>query len=130
MRNSVRFGPLLSQKLVVLIHTFIQRLNESPKIIFSHSLTEASWKPFTIEKGNPIEILPKMKIEPGKDMVVIGSGSLVASFATEGLVDEYRIRIRPIILGGGKPLFIDRNTRNPLKLVSSQAFDNGVLGLH
>ena len=65
-----------------------------------------------------------------KSMVVIGSGSLVATLAREGLVDEYRVRIRPIILGAGKPLFVDRKARHPLKLVSSQAFDNGVLGLH
>lgn len=109
----------------------IQRLRESPKIIFSKSLAEASWKPSTIMKDeNPAGVISKMKNESGKGMVVIGSGSLVATLAREGLVDEYRIRIRPIILGSGKPLFVDRNTRHPLKLVSSRAFDNGVLGLH
>lgn len=107
-----------------------QRLNELPKIIFSQKLNEASWKPYTIVKENPVETISKMKNESGKDMVVPGSGSLVAAFAREGLVDEYRIRIRPIILGAGKPLFIDHNARHSLRLVSSQAFDNGVLGLH
>ena len=108
----------------------IQRLNELPKIIFSKSLSEPSWKPFRIKDENPAKVISEMKNEPGKSMVVIGSGSLVATLAREGLVDEFRIRIRPIILGAGKPLFIDRNARHPLKLVSSQAFDNGVLGLH
>ncbi len=79
---------------------------------------------------NLVGVISKMKNESGKYMVVVGSGSLVAAFAREGLVDEYRIRIRPIILGAGKPLFTDRNVRHPLKLVSSRAFDNGVLGLH
>ncbi|HZW54783.1 MAG TPA: dihydrofolate reductase family protein [Nitrososphaerales archaeon] len=109
----------------------IQRLNETPKIIFSKSLTEASWKPSKMMKDeNLVGVISKMKNESGKYMVVVGSGSLVAAFAREGLVDEYRIRIRPIILGAGKPLFTDRNVRHPLKLVSSRAFDNGVLGLH
>jgi dihydrofolate reductase len=109
----------------------IQRLNELPKIIFSQSLSEAYWKPSMIMKDeNPAEVISKMKNESGKSLLVIGSGSLVATLAREGLVDEYRIRIRPIILGAGKPLFADRNARHPLKLVSSQAFDNGVLGLH
>ena len=63
-------------------------------------------------------------------MVVVGSGSVVTSLVSEGLVDEYRIRIRPIILGAGKPLFSDRNARHPLRLVSMQQFNNGVIGLH
>ncbi|MCL4517906.1 MAG: dihydrofolate reductase family protein [Thaumarchaeota archaeon] len=109
----------------------IQRLNEMPKIIFSKSLTEASWKPSTIMKDENLPgVISKLKNESGKCILVIGSGSLVAALAKEGLVDEYRIRIRPIILGAGKPLFIDRNARHPLELVSSQAFNNGVLGLH
>ncbi|MHB1907474.1 MAG: dihydrofolate reductase family protein [Nitrososphaerales archaeon] len=109
----------------------IKCLNELPKVIFSKSLTEASWKPSTIMKDeNPAEVISKMKNGSGKAMVVIGSGSLVATLAREGLVDEYRIRIRPIILGAGKPLFVDHKVRHPLKLASSQAFDNGVLGLH
>lgn len=107
-----------------------QQLNALPKIIFSRSLTEASWKPSTIIKESPGEVIPKMKSEPGKDIVVIGSGSLVATLAREGLIDEYRMRIRPIILGAGRPLFSDPNTRHPLKLVSSKAFDDGVMGLY
>ena len=109
----------------------IQCLNELPKIVFSKSLSETTWKPSTIMKDeNPAGIISKMKNESGNGMVVLGSGSLVADLAREGLVDEFRLRIRPIILGAGKPLFINRKARHPLKLVSSQAFDNGVLGLH
>lgn len=125
------FWPTSQPEAVGFDSYIIQRLNELPKIIFSKSLTEASWKPSTImREENPPAIISKMKNESGSGIVVLGSGSLVAAFAREGLVDEYRIRVRPIILGAGKPLFIDSNARHPLKLVSSQAFDNGVLGLH
>ena len=126
-----KFWPTPQPKAVGFDSYLIQRLNELPKIIFSKTLTEAAWKPSTIIKDeNPAGVISKMKNESGMGLLVIGSGSLVAALAREGLVDEYRIRIRPIILGAGKPLFIDRNARHPLKLVSSRAFDNGVLGLH
>jgi dihydrofolate reductase len=72
----------------------------------------------------------KLKEEPGKDMVVIGSGTLVAVLVRSGLIDEYRIRVRPIILGSGKSLFVDQNARHPLKLISAKTFQNGVLALH
>jgi dihydrofolate reductase len=108
----------------------IHSLNEYPKFVFSKLLQDAPWKPSTIVRESPNEVIPKMKSEPGKDMVVIGSGSLVAALAREGLIDEYRIRIRPIILGSGRLLFEDRNQRHPLKLVSMMSFKSGVIGLH
>jgi dihydrofolate reductase len=108
----------------------VRQLNELHKVVFSKSLKEAPWKPSTLIKESPIEAIPKMKNEPGKDMVVVGSGSLVAALAREGLIDEYRIRIRPIILGSGRLLFEDRNHRHPLKLVDVKPFKSGVVGLH
>lgn len=106
-----------------------QRLNDLRKFVFSKSLSDAPWKPSTIVRENLGEAITKLKGQSGKDMVVIGSGSVVAALVRDRLVDEYRIRIRPIILGSGKPLFVDRSARHPLNLVSSRAFKNGVLGL-
>jgi len=108
----------------------VRRLNELPKVVFSKSLEDAPWKPSTIVRENPIETIPKLKNEPGKDMVVVGSGSLVATLAREDLIDEYRIRIRPIILGSGRLLFEDHDHRHPLKFISVRSFKNGVIGLH
>lgn len=126
-----RFWPTRQPEAIGFDPFIIQRLNELPKIIFSKSLTEGSWRPSAITTDeNPSRVISKMKNESGKSMVVVGSGTLVAALVREGLVDEFRIRIRPIILGAGKPLFIDRVARHRLKLVSSRAFDNGVLGLH
>jgi dihydrofolate reductase len=110
--------------------SIVRQLNELPKVVFSKSLKDAPWKPSTIVRESPIEVIPKMKNEPGKDMVIVGSGSLVATLAREGMIDEYRIRIRPIILGSGRLLFEDRNHRHPLKLVGVKSFKSGVVGLH
>ncbi len=106
----------------------IQRLNELPKIVLSKSLVDAPWKPAVIEKGSPDEVIANLRKQSGMDMVVLGSGSLVTVLAKDGLIDEYHLRIRPIILGAGRPLFVDRNARHPLKLVGSKVFENGVLG--
>jgi len=108
----------------------VRRLNESPKIVFSNSLKDAPWKPSMIVRENPSEVISKLKNEPGKDMAIIGSGSLLASLTRDELIDEYQIRIRPIILGAGRPLFVDRNRRHALKLVSAKSFKSGVVGLH
>lgn len=105
-------------------------LNALPKIVFSRTLTDTPWKPATIVRDDCIEAVTRLKREPGKDMVVIGSGAIVATLVGAGLVDEYYIRVRPIILGAGRLLFVDPVARHPLKLISASAFKNDVIGLH
>lgn len=55
---------------------------------------------------------------------------MVSALMKSGLIDEYRVRIRPIILGAGKQLFVDQNSRHPLRLISAKTFGNGVVALH
>ncbi len=107
-----------------------QQLNELRKVVFSQSLTDAPWKPVTIVREDPVAAVAKLKREPGKDLVVNGSGTLVAALLRAGLIDEYYVRVRPIILGSGRPLFVDPGARHPLKLISGKPFKNGVIGLH
>jgi len=125
-----QFWPTPEAKVSGFDPYIVRQLNELPKVVFSKSLKDALWKPSTIVRESPIEVIPKMKNQPGKDMVIVGSGSLVAALAREGLIDEYRIRIRPIILGSGRLLFEDRNHRHALKFVSVKSFKSGVVGLH
>ena len=107
-----------------------RQLNETLKVVFSQSLTDTPWKPATIVRGDPVVAVAELKRKPGKDLVVNGSGTLVASLLRAGLIDEYYVRVRPIILGGGRPLLVDPNSRHPLKLISAKPFKNGVIGLH
>ncbi len=81
-------------------------------------------------KEDPVSAVAKLKREPGKDMVVVGSGTLASALVRSNLVDEYRVRVRPIILGAGKPIFVDQNARHKLKLISARTFQNGVVALH
>jgi dihydrofolate reductase len=80
-------------------------MNTLPKIVFSSSLKKADWNNTrVVNRIEPAEIV-KMKQQPGKDMVIYGSGVIVSTLTRLGLIDEYRLVVNPIILGNGKPLF-------------------------
>lgn len=104
-------------------------LNALPKVVFSKSLKEGSWTPVTILRTDPADEIARLKEGPGKDIQIVGSGSIVSAAVRAGLVDEFRLRVEPILLGSGRPLFPDPADRRRLKLVSSQSFESGVLGL-
>ena len=108
----------------------IDHLNRQQKIVFSRTLNEAHWTPAQLVSEDPAVAVPKIKSGKGKDMVVIGSGTLVSTLIRYDLIDEYRLRIRPIILGTGKSCFKDDLKRHMLKLISAKAFENGVVALH
>jgi dihydrofolate reductase len=82
-----------------------------------------------VREVNKDDIL-KMKQQPGKDMVIYGSGSIVSAFTQLGLIDDYRIFVNPIILGTGKPLFKNLTERTTLKLMKTKTFKSGVVLLH
>ncbi|MDE1858143.1 MAG: dihydrofolate reductase family protein [Thaumarchaeota archaeon] len=108
----------------------IGQLNGTMKLVFSRTLTDTPWGPAKVIREDPVEAVSKLKRDKGKDMVVIGSGSLVSALVRADLVDEYRLRIRPIILGAGKRAFDDPEKRHRLKLIAARTFGNGVLALH
>ena len=82
-----------------------ERMNQLPKIVFSRTLTQASWSNTRLIGGNLAAEIRAIKQEPGDDMAILGSGSIVAQLAGEGLIDEYQLVINPIVLGGGRTLF-------------------------
>ncbi len=71
-----------------------------------------------------------MKKQPGKDMVIYGSGSIVSTLTRLGLIDEYRIIVNPVVLGNGKQLFRDIGDRLKLKLVKTKRFKSGIVCLY
>ena len=124
------FWPTPAPKSMGVDPTLIQQLNTFQKVVFSRTLSKAAWKPATLVRGSPSEAVSKLKRKPGKDMVAVGSGTLVGSLLRAGLIDEYYVRVRPIILGMGRPIFVDPDGRHSLKLVSAKTFKSGVVGLH
>jgi dihydrofolate reductase len=105
-------------------------LNSTPKFVVSTTLEEPlEWQNSTLIKGNLAEEITELKRLPGKDITIIGSAALVQSLLADGLLDELRLMVHPLVLGGGKRLFEDGGDQKALELLDSKTFDTGVLYL-
>jgi dihydrofolate reductase len=102
-------------------------MNKADKIVFSKTLKKAEWNNTKIVKGDIIEEIKKMKQSPGKDMTILGSGSIITQFADHDVIDEYQIMVHPIALNGGTAIFKDIEHKLELKLTSTKAFKSGVV---
>ncbi len=102
-------------------------MNKAEKIVFSNTLKEASWNNTRIIGGNIIEAITELKQTQGRDMTILGSGSIVTQFAEHGLIDEYQIMVDPIAIGGGTTLFSGLNRQLELQLTATRKFENGAM---
>lgn len=100
-------------------------MNQLPKVVFSRTLDKASWNNTKLVKDRMPEAVRKMKSEPGKDMVIMGSGSIVSQLADEGLIDEFHVVVSPTVLGKGRTMFEGVTKRLNLKRTRSRTFENG-----
>jgi dihydrofolate reductase len=100
-------------------------MNNLPKVVFSKTLDKVSWNNTKLVKGDMPAEIRKMKKEAGKDMVVLGSGSIVSQLAQEGLIDEYQIVMNPIVLGQGRTMFDGLKKKLTLKRTKTRTFGNG-----
>jgi dihydrofolate reductase len=105
---------------------FADRMNSNRKYVVSSTLKTAEWNNSTIIKGNLVDAVTKLKEEPGQDILVGGSASLVQGLLRNQLVDELRMAIYPIVLGTGKRLFDDQSYTK-LELTQQQQTGNGVI---
>ena len=106
-------------------------MNELPKWVFSETLKHAPWGNWDNAKvsADPAGTVRKLKAEKGKDMVIFGSGGLVSALTPHGLIDEYRIMVAPVIVGGGTPEFQGLSKRVDLKLAGVKTFDSRLVML-
>jgi dihydrofolate reductase len=104
-------------------------LNATPKVVFSSMLESApwgSWEPARLVSGSAAEEVRRLKAEPGKDIVVWGSLALSDSLMRNGLVDEYRLQICPVVLGRGKRLFEEGLATQSLTHLETNTYDEMV----
>ena len=103
-------------------------LNTKPKYVASTTLTEPlAWQGSTLLEGDLAEAVTALKNDDGADLHVIGSAELVRTLIERGLVDELRLMIDPLVLGGGKRVFRDDGTLRPLRLVDGEVTSTGAI---
>ena len=101
-------------------------LNTKPKYVASRTLTELQWQNSTALQGELADAVAALKQEDG-DLHVIGSTELVQGLIQHGLVDELRLMIDPVVLGGGKRIWRDDGVLRPLRLVDSETTPSGAI---
>jgi dihydrofolate reductase len=107
---------------------FAVRMNTLPKHVATTTLRELEWNASPIE-GDVAAAVTKLKQEPGQDILIYGSGELVRTLTEHNLIDEYRLMVHPVVLGGGKRLFEGVHDAPGLKLADTVTFSSGVVGL-
>ena len=108
---------------------YTDMMNSLPKHVVSTTLQgPLEWNASPIE-GDVAEKVARLKQEPGKDILVYGSGDLVQTLMKKDLVDEYRLMVFPIVVGSGKRLFENGPDTTVLELVDSKTFATGVVYL-
>jgi dihydrofolate reductase len=101
--------------------------NRTPHIVLSKTLDKVSWKTTRIVRD--VEEIRRLKQQSGKDIYAVGGATLVSSLMNLGLIDEVRLLVNPLILGGGKALFKDVKDRQTLKLVQAKPLKSGKVSL-
>jgi dihydrofolate reductase len=102
-------------------------LNAVSKYVVSKTLQEPAWENTTVLRGPPMDEIQALKSQPGKDIVTTGSITLVRDLIANGLVDEYRLFVYPVVLGNGRRLFADARGVPGLRLVENRSFRSGIV---
>ncbi len=105
------------------------QMNNTPKVVVSATLGTATWRNSTVISGNVAEQIARLKQQPGNNIGISGSATLVTWLLRLGLLDQLDLLVFPVVLGSGKHLFDAEGDQVVLKLAASQALSNGVLHL-
>ncbi|MGW4958907.1 dihydrofolate reductase family protein [Nonomuraea sp. NPDC004186] len=108
----------------------IDKMNDTPKVVISNTLTESPWENAAVAGGDLAEIVNGLKARPGGDMIAYGGGTLVSSLIAQGLLDELHLFVNPVAIGSGMPVFGDAGDYKRLRLVAARPFDCGITALH
>jgi dihydrofolate reductase len=107
----------------------IDKVNDTPKVVISNTLTESPWDNAVVAGGDLAETVDRLKNESGGDMIAYGGGTLVRSLVAESLLDELHLFVNPVAIGAGIPVF-PNGDHQELRLVAAQPFDCGITVLH
>lgn len=100
-------------------------MNEMPKVVVAHQRFDPGWNNVRVISGDIAGEVRKLKEQPGKHIVILGSNTLCVSLMQEGLIDEVQILVNPVVLGEGTPLFVGLPQKADLKLLRAREFKSG-----
>jgi dihydrofolate reductase len=101
-----------------------KRMNDGAKVVFSRTMSAASWNNTKLVNGDLAGEVRKLK-QGSQPMTILGSGSIVSQLTDAGLIDDYVVVVVPIVLGSGKRIFEGVEPRRPLTLTKTRSFKNG-----
>ncbi len=100
-------------------------MNNVPKIVFSRTLQHPTWHNTRLVHERAEEEVVRLKLQPGKDLLIFGSANLCSTLTRHGLIDEYRLGLTPVVLGGGNPFFKPSPNRLKMTLVEARPLKSG-----
>lgn len=105
-------------------------MNKAEKIVFSRTLKKAEWNNTTIIHDHISNYVRKLKNTPGKNLTILGSGSIITQLADEGLIDQFQFMIDPVAIGKGTPIFNGIKKQLNLELINVEKLKNNALVVH
>lgn len=109
---------------------FADRMNGIPKYVVSSTLKQLPWNNSHRVQGDVPKEVYKLKQQPGKNILLAGSAQLAQTMTEHDLIDEYRLMVHPIVVGGGKRVFKDGEPLKKLDLIETRSFPSGIVVLH
>ena len=109
------------------MYGFAQRIVAAKKIVFTKTLDKAIWENTELAKGDLVEEVKRLKSQSGKDIIVYGGTSFVASLIKEGLIDELHFFVNPVVLGKGESIFSSLEKFHNLKLKKAVTYNSGIV---
>ena len=107
------------------LHAFARALTDMTKLVFSTKLKKVTWENSRLQRDIDPHAIEAMKRQPGKDMIIFGSGSIVTQLTRHGLIDEYQLIVNPVLLGSGQPLLAGLTGTAALELLEARRFPSG-----
>lgn len=107
-----------------------QKFTDTPKVVFSSTLDKSAWENTALATGDLVAEINALKAQPGRDIIVYGGASFVASLVKHNLIDEYHLFVNPAAIGQGKSIFSELQGRLTLTLVKATPFACGIVVLH
>src|SRR4051794_27966342 len=106
---------------------FTARMNALPKYVVTNTLTDGSWHPTTVLRGDPVHTVGALRSRPGRELQVHGSARLGAALLAAGLVDALRLVVAPTIIGAGRRLLTHPSDSVGLRLAHQETTSTGLL---